>query len=351
MSWSGRKRSRPEEEEAELLAMAVARSLEGSWDCQLCGETNSHEAQRCTRPRCGSFRGRGAAAAAAAGAEEIDLASDSEEDTAALTQALVHSLVGTWDCRQCGEEANPPNAERCTKASCRAYRERAAGQAATAEAESDAATSLGGAESCGLPGCSAPRRDGCFGFCKPEHRTRAAQEGWLAPDHPNIERVYTGQSGEWTAHLMTKQHPARPKIINDFQRAWKKHAVSGHPAVQRVYAIRAPPTLYSSFRARSAARGEVVDRYHGTGLAAGCNFGVDQQARPCFSPDCGICNICRAGFRLDRADSNPARPAMSLRFGKGLYFSATSGKSHDYNLLSERPRRIATHGVVPWRCT
>ena len=41
---------------------------------------------------------------------------------------------------------------------------------------------------------------------------------------------------------------------------------------------------------------------------------------------------------------------MHLRFGEGLYFSDTSGKSNDYNHASERRRRIASFGVTPWRC-
>ena len=41
---------------------------------------------------------------------------------------------------------------------------------------------------------------------------------------------------------------------------------------------------------------------------------------------------------------------MNLRYGRGLYFSDTSGKSNDYNQASERRRHITGHGSTPWRC-
>jgi|OM-RGC.v1.031982108 Poly(ADP-ribose) polymerase catalytic domain. len=45
-----------------------------------------------------------------------------------------------------------------------------------------------------------------------------------------------------------------------------------------------------------------------------------------------VCNICRVGFKLARSGSSTA----FSRFGKGSYFSATSGKSHDYADFSEK---------------
>jgi hypothetical protein len=62
-----------------------------------------------------------------------------------------------------------------------------------------------------------------------------------------------------------------------------------------------------------------------------------------------VCNICRTGFALDRAGATGGQ-RMSLRYGSGLYFSDTSGKSNDYNQASERERTIAVHGPTPWRC-
>ena len=40
---------------------------------------------------------------------------------------------------------------------------------------------------------------------------------------------------------------------------------------------------------------------------------------------------------------------MALRYGRGLYFSATSGKSNDYSAASERERPLGNGRRVPWR--
>ena len=41
---------------------------------------------------------------------------------------------------------------------------------------------------------------------------------------------------------------------------------------------------------------------------------------------------------------------MALRYGKGVYFSGTSGKSNDYSSGTERVRRMGRHlGDVRWR--
>jgi len=61
-----------------------------------------------------------------------------------------------------------------------------------------------------------------------------------------------------------------------------------------------------------------------------------------------VCNICRTGFALDRAGATGGQ-RMNLRYGRGLYFSDTSGKSNDYNQASERRRNITGYGSSPWR--
>ena len=94
-----------------------------------------------------------------------------------------------------------------------------------------------------------------------------------------------------------------------------------------------------------------MDRFHGTSLSSGCAFGIDlKQAMPCDSTECGVCNICREGFRLDRSGTGPGGQRMVLRFGRGLYFSDTSGKSNDYNDDSRRMRPIGNGKTVQWKC-
>jgi hypothetical protein len=84
-----------------------------------------------------------------------------------------------------------------------------------------------------------------------------------------------------------------------------------------------------------AAKGNACRLFHGTSMT--CDFGIDPSAAPCASRQCAVCNICRSGFALDRAGSAAGR-TLALRFGRGLYFSSTSGKSHDYGEASERRR-------------
>ena len=91
-----------------------------------------------------------------------------------------------------------------------------------------------------------------------------------------------------------------------------------------------------------------------TGRARGndgeCTFGIDIgcTTSPCPDPTCGVCNICRAGFELERSGTNPGR-IMALRYGKGVYFSGTSGKSNDYSGGTQRMRRVRHKGNVRWR--
>ena len=334
--------------EAERLSRAMALSLDGAWDCRQCGATNSRDAERC--PGCRTLRDRRARQAevdlAQEGEEEQDWAADADQES--IARAIAASLDGAWDCASCGE-TNPRDAERCLRPSCRAYRDRTAGEAARAEASADAATAGGGEVSrCGLVGCSMLCRPECHGFCSAEHRAKAAARNMLAPTHPGVERVYVGQDGDWTAHLLTKQHERRQAVVDRFLAQWRK---PGRPRVQRIFYIKPPPGVYSAFRDQSARHGHVVDRFHGTALAPGCAFGIDlKQALPCGSAECGVCNICREGFRLDRSGSGPGARRMALRFGQGLYFSDTSGKSNDYNDDSGRMRRVGSGRTVEWRC-
>ena len=332
----------------DRVALGTARSLEGTWDCRQCAqEANPRGAGDCEG--CGTRRKRRRDPV-----DTVDLtggvSGGAEADDPALTLALAQSLEGCWDCACCGE-VNPSSAERCLQSGCQTYRHRSARMAAAAEAQADAATAdPAAAARCGLPGCGRDAEPGCFGFCGAQHRARAGARNLLAPGHPGVERVYVDQaSGEWTAHLLTKRHPHRATVAQRFLSAWRKpQGETGRPRIQRIFCIRAPPSVYIRFRDRSAAVGNVVERFHGTGLDQGCNFGVDLQSEPCGSAACGVCNICRMGFALDRAGATGGQ-RMNLRYGRGLYFSDTSGKSNDYNQASERRRNISGHGGVAWR--
>ena len=80
------------------------------------------------------------------------------------------------------------------------------------------------------------------------------------------------------------------------------------------------------------------------------------QVAPCASPSCSVCGIMGQGFMLEHAGTGPNSTRTvglgvgNLRYGKGLYFSAISGKSNDYATASEQIRPGAYGRLRRWRC-
>jgi hypothetical protein len=126
--------------------------------------------------------------------------------------------------------------------------------------------------------------------------------------------------------------------------------------VQRVYRITLPPAIKEGFhaykthvqeeRVRSGRDDGGVNMqhlYHGTSQHADCHFasgtGSNCKYRPCARPDCAVCSICTHGFKLRYAGTGSLTTGAfaKLRFGKGLYYSSCSGKSHDYAAMSQKP--------------
>lgn len=70
---------------------------------------------------------------------------------------------------------------------------------------------------------------------------------------------------------------------------------------------------------KNAGPGNTLRRFHGTKRR--CNLGETSNI-PCTDEDCNVCSILRNGFRLPKAEN--------LRFGKGIYSTATSSKANDY---------------------
>lgn len=115
------------------------------------------------------------------------------------------------------------------------------------------------------------------------------------------------------------------------------------PRVERVYAVRPSPMLRERHERYAAAVGNPRRRFHGTGAA--CNFVIDDQCAPCASRECALCSILSGSFSLAHSGGGPNASraafgtALGLRYGRGVYFSSTSGKSIDYAHGSERMRR------------
>jgi hypothetical protein len=147
--------------------------------------------------------------------------------------------------------------------------------------------------------------------------------------------------------LLTRASPDRAELVAQFVAAWRKPVPPDRrlPCVQRVYRIVAPPHIREGFHEYATRVGNVRRRFHGTTME--CSFGIDLASRPCLSGSCSVCRIMEQGFALARAGLGPnsATFGASLRYGAGLYFSSTSGKSNDYAEETERVRGSAT-----WRC-
>ncbi|EOD17497.1 hypothetical protein EMIHUDRAFT_244098 [Emiliania huxleyi CCMP1516] len=251
---------------------------------------------------------------------------------------------GHWHCVRC-TLVNKAESGRC--AACEADREAPFTAAACGVATTPPP------QRCGLPGCNRGRLH--HGFCTDDHKQRAERRGLLAPAAPGVERVFVGSTGEYACDLLTRASPERSSVIEQFTIAWRKPGTV--PRVERVYAIRPPPALSERFARHLAAVGNERRRFHGTG--ATCDFAVDLNRAPCNSRGCALCSILghgiscprygmqlvHAGFLRAHAGSGPnASNRAALRYGPGLYFSSTSGKSNDYATHSERLR-----GSRRWR--
>jgi hypothetical protein len=134
---------------------------------------------------------------------------------------------------------------------------------------------------------------------------------------------------DWSMTRIVSGHPKYDSVVAQFAGCWHK---AGTPRVHHILQIRNPTEVYEAFSQYAERCGNVCRRFHGTSTHADCLGGLDLGAKPCQRKECAVCNICRVGFSLERSGSSTS----FSRFGKGSYFSATSGKSHDYSTLSEK---------------
>jgi hypothetical protein len=297
--WSGLKRPRSQREEDEDFDFAIAASL-------------TEAASKDTDDQSSED-------------EDVDLAiARSLAEVAEEQDEAMRLPRGAWHCVRC-TLVNPAEMGRC--GACAADR-----VAPYASAHQSHANAPAQPLRCGLPGCNQGRQH--YGFCSENHKKRAESRGLLAPARPDVERVFVGATGEYACDLLTRASPERDGVIEQFTRAWRKPGLV--PRVERVYAIRPPPALSERFKRHAAAVGNERRRFHGTG--ASCDFAVDLGRAPCTSADCSLCSILGHGFLLRHAGSGPNAANRSLRYGRGLYFSSTSGKSNDYAVRSERAR-------------
>mmetsp|Transcript_1163 Transcript_1163/g.3490 ORF Transcript_1163/g.3490 Transcript_1163/m.3490 type:complete len:351 (-) Transcript_1163:146-1198(-) len=235
--------------------------------------------------------------------------------------------TAAWSCSRCLLE-NPASMGRC---------EACLGDRFAPHIRAEVS---GGRSVCSLPGCRAAA--GRDGFCGPDHARRAASRGLLAPASDDEERCFAGPN--YSVALLTKKSAARSGVVARFGAAWRKGAP---PTVKHVYRVVPPLELRTRFERHAAAVGNLRLRYHGT--SSTCGFATDLSRSPCEDDACALCSILRLGFRIDRAGTGPNSALRALRYGRGIYLSATSGKANDYAARSERLRPWKAGATERWR--
>ena len=131
--------------------------------------------------------------------------------------------------------------------------------------------------------------------------------------------------------------------INDqFRKKWLKGKV---PNVIRIYRTLIPSTLRKAFlnysnsverelenlnlipkyaNATKKGPSNINRRYHGT--KSFCGIGINGSTLLCSFAQCNVCQIIKGGFKIEKYSQGTGKG----RYGKGIYFSATGGKSNDY---------------------
>lgn len=88
---------------------------------------------------------------------------------------------------------------------------------------------------------------------------------------------------------------------------------------------------------------------------------VFNQGRVCLSEDCCLCNICLRSFEIEgcvgRSSTRGSRLTW-LQYGRGLYFSSSSGKANDFAASTKKVcvpfasslTAVNTARALCWRC-
>ncbi|KAG8992866.1 hypothetical protein FRB94_011256 [Tulasnella sp. JGI-2019a] len=179
----------------------------------------------------------------------------------------------------------------------------------------------------------------------------------LCGTYPQADESYfcgstCAESATMAAPIILRMHegdPAFGDISGQFYDTWD-HEDKAKPTVQRIYKVIQTEELderYESYRdqveldgrfsRRGMASGNERMQWHGTRRV--CDVGDDpRRIRLCYSTDCGVCGIIRHSFKLNRVgtahrpNERPGTEGRAFeRFGRGIYTSETSSKSHDYS--------------------
>jgi len=231
---------------------------------------------------------------------------------------------------------------------------------------------------CGLPGCSLPVFDNgatSYDYCgkthAKEHKEELMKEGTCTKcrtgqavrseegksfciscqfKEEDITNYYS--NGDIAIGFLPRGSTKFADIKSQFTSKWL-HSPTTPPTVQDVLVVMpsaATRKAYHDYRngleaagqfsEKSRSTGNECRRFHGT--ARTCTLGLDGNAEPCTTAGCKVCNIIRTRFMINYSGQNFGWG----RFGKGMYFTSTSSKSHDYNALSDCQDKSGKHTRV-----
>ncbi|CAM6100638.1 unnamed protein product [Calypogeia fissa] len=126
----------------------------------------------------------------------------------------------------------------------------------------------------------------------------------------------------------------RVQLVAQFNKVWRKPSRPGR--VLRVFRVYNPGWRILEFnrhRQQLQSSGNEVPRYHGTTLLCDLGSGA-KNSKLCGDERCHLCSILRTGFKTGKARDT------WQRFGKGIYTTATSGKSDDYICSNSSQRAV-----------
>ncbi|EGO20697.1 hypothetical protein SERLADRAFT_417846 [Serpula lacrymans var. lacrymans S7.9] len=155
----------------------------------------------------------------------------------------------------------------------------------------------------------------------------------------NFCSKYCADSAESQAPLLLdvpSSHVTYKSVANQLHTSWK-HTNRPSPRIKKIYKIVESHTLRAKyeayktkvegkghFEAKGMSPGNECRRWHGA--HRGCKIGESGQTQLCSGQGCPICSIIRTSYDLQYSGNNFGW----LRFGLGIYTSATSSKADDY---------------------
>jgi len=199
------------------------------------------------------------------------------------------------------------------------------------------------------PGCQEAAYPGSS-FCCKAHKLDALNKGaetclWCraAPRNVLLESMFCskgcGEKAEAAAPVLlrlNRDDKEFKSVEHQFTNKWE-HDPRNVPFVQYVYMVynaKEYIARYRSYKMALEIRGKFIEkglfegnelrRFHGTQRE--CNVGDNGNKDMCASPTCPLCCIMKTSFDITKTAAG-----TFMRYGNGIYTSATSSKADSYS--------------------